>query len=242
MKNFILSFSLVFSVIIAVTAQDDATLETRIHDSYTAAWRGEANHLEKVINELTQQASTDRNTQYWEAYANYRLAIYYTAQKRKKDSKAKTNRALEILENIKKKNSEEYALLSLVTGFSIQFRPLSAASLGPKSGGYAAKSIKLDDNNPRGHFATANSDFYTPKMFGGGDLVEEHLKKALNLSYASTTGNPTWSKDEVYELLVRFYIREDQTDDAKFYCKMGLKHFPYDARLKQHASDLGMNQ
>ncbi|MGB0522884.1 MAG: hypothetical protein ACPGJS_07980 [Flammeovirgaceae bacterium] len=245
-----LQFTLFLGIVVlfmglpSINAQNLNQIESKIHQAYATAWAGDASSLEKLVDDLSKQTTTNQAKTYWEAYANYRLAIFYSAYDKTAKSKAKTNRAIELLEEIKKKNSEDYALLSCLMGFSIQFSPMTAAFKGPKAGRYAQKSIHLNDNNLRGHYSVAMNDFYTPKMFGGGDVTEEHLKKSLNLKHKSEkeAHAPTWGKNEVYELLVRFYIREEKTDEAKMYCKMGLGQYPQDARLQQHAKSLGLNQ
>jgi len=223
-------------------AQQLKDAENQIHSAYQLAWAGDASTLENLVEDFAKSDRSQQSNHYWEAYANYRLAIYYTATDKKELSETHCEKAIELLEDIKKKTSEDYALLSCLTGFSIQFSPMSAAFLGPKSGKYANKAISLDDSNPRAHFAKAMNDFYTPKLFGGGDLVEDHLKKALKLAYTSEAQQPTWGKDEAFELLVKFFIRENKADEAKLYCKMGLGQYPNDARLKKHAESLGINQ
>lgn len=248
MKKVKLLFCMIAVALVAhittAQAQNLTEAESDIHSAYLAAWLGNATALEALVDKFEKNTSTEQSKSYWEAYANYRLAIFYSASKEEDKAEEHTDKAIELLENIKKKSSDDFALLSCLTGFSIQFSPLSAAFTGPKAGKYATKAINLDEDNSRAHFARAMNDFYTPKMFGGGDLVEEHLKKAINLSTPAnaTSKKPTWGKDEAYEMLVQFYIREEKTDEAKMYCKMGLGQFPNDIRLKKHAKNLGLSQ
>lgn len=240
MKSLLAHFVLCLFLSLSALAQH-TQVESRIHQAYQTAWQGNASPLEQLTTQFKNKTSSDATDIYWEAYANYRLAIYYAGQGKKDEAEELTDYAIELLDDLKKKDSEAYALLSCITGFSIQFSPMSAAFLGPKSGKYAKKSVSLNQNNKRGHFAIANNDFYTPAMFGGGELVEKHLKTALSL--APTTGDsPSWSTDEAYELLIRFYIKEERTDDAKFYCKQALAKYPNDMRLKAHAKSLGLAQ
>jgi hypothetical protein len=142
-------------------------------------------------------------------------------------------RAIDILEKAPNKNSDEFMLLGALTSFSINFYPGRAAVLSPQAKEFFLKSVELDKNNLRAYYGLARSDYYKPKEYGGGLVVEENLLKALSLN-AKTSADPlapSWGREDTYVLLINFYLREDRKQEATLFIRKGLKEFPQNAQL-----------
>ncbi|MEM1336405.1 MAG: hypothetical protein AAGF96_01585 [Bacteroidota bacterium] len=165
---------------------------------------------------------------YWQAYLQYYAAIFYLSQENKEKAEAEIDIAVDLMDDLGDKNSEDYALLALVESFSIQFKGLKAMFISGSIKKNGKRAISLDPKNCRAYYVLASNDFYTPEQYGGGEQAEELLVKALSLP-AQQQQNPylpSWGKEESYELLVKHYVKSDQRDKAKRYCKEGLELFP----------------
>ena len=104
---------------------------------------------------------------------------------------------------------------------------------------YLEKGIEADDKNFRVYYAQGSIDFYTPKEYGGGTKAESALLKAINLP-EKNKGNsqlPTWGKEEAYDLIIRFYLRENQKDKAKTYFDKAKQLFPDSYIIQMHQSN-----
>ncbi len=178
---------------------------------------------------------------YWRGYLQYYLAIYYLDSGEDHLSEKTINEGIKHLETIKKKNSEDLALLALLQSFSIQFK------MGMEAGaisGLVKKNIKralmLDSENLRAHFVGGSIDYYTPKQFGGGQNAESYLLKAVELPSQKIKNDylPSWGKEEAYELLIKMYIQEKDFDKAKKYFRIGIEEFPKSYLINQLAQKL----
>ncbi len=165
---------------------------------------------------------------YWRAYLHYYLSIYHLTQENKASSEDAIDIAVELLDNLKNKNSEDYALLTLVESFSIQFKGFRAMFISNSVKKNGKKALSLEPKNIRAHFVMASSDFYTPEKYGGGKKAEDLLLKAIELPVQLNKNPyfPSWGKQESYELLVKHYLKSAQNDKAKKYCKEGISLFP----------------
>ncbi len=186
--------------------------------------------LDKIKNNL-DALSQKRNLRiltYWKAYWGYYKAIYFYANKQEKESEALVDEYIKSLETIENKTAEDYALLALIRGFSIQFKSfIRAPFISSKAASDLKKATELDPENPRVFYVKASSDFYTPKTFGGGKKTEELLTKALALpaQKISNATLPSWGHEEAYEMLLRYYIREGMKEKAlKIYSEASTKY------------------
>lgn len=177
---------------------------------------------------------------YWRSYLNYYKAIYYLKIEDKKASEALCDEAIEWLNKLEKKNSEDYALLAMIQSFGIQFKGFKAMFISSKIKKNAKKAIALNPNNLRAHYVFASNDFYTPAKYGGGKQAEKFLLKAISLpsQEARNPYIPSWGKEEAYTLLVKHYIKVEDLDTAKRYFKEGIKLYPESYNIQQLASKL----
>ena len=100
--------------------------------------------------------------------------------------------------------------------------------------------MKLDKNNPRVYYVLANNDYYTPKTSSDGSNVEKYALKALSLPTQKITNPylPSWGRQETYELLTNYYIKENNMEQAIKYIELGLSEYPNSYTLKYNKSKL----
>ncbi|MBT6568115.1 MAG: hypothetical protein HON19_04330 [Flavobacteriales bacterium] len=177
---------------------------------------------------------------YWRSYLYYYSSIYYLKQKDKEKAEKEIDKGIHLLEQIQNKNSEDYALLSLMQSFAIQFKGAKAMFISKNVKKNARKAIALDSTNLRAYFAYGSNDFYTPERYGGGRDVESFLQKAISLPSQKTKNEylPSWGKKEAYQILIKFFIRNEKWEFAKDYSQKGIVAFPKDYSLRQLASEL----
>lgn len=195
--------------------------------------------LAKGLDEL-YKAKNQNIILYWQGYLQYYTAIFYLQQTNKKAAENETDKGLNCIKSIKSKNSEDYALLAMLQSFSIQFKPGSAMATSEEVTKNIQNAIAIDSANPRAYYVLASNNFYTPKKYGGGKLVEQNLLKALSLPAQKTPNKylPSWGKEESYEMLIRNYIQDKKWDSAKQYYEKGLKEYPQSYIINQLAPQL----
>lgn len=202
-------------------------------------WQTSKDSLIDYIKAMEQLQTGTPNPylNYWEAYAQYLL--YFEFDQKNPEEKAKAEKAVEaglkLLNEVKNKTADHYALLSLLGGLELNFTntlmlPFRAAKVGKN----AETAIEKDPTNPRRYVALGIYDYYTPKMYGGKKVAEANLKKALTLNEKSDPNpySPDWGKPEAYLYLVKFYRYTKQMDNAKKYLDEGLSRYPDFAILK----------
>ena len=192
-------------------------------------------HLESINQELENIFKSTDNTfnRYWLSYGLYNQALLAGIQENDVRAEFLIDRAIELL-NPLKEDSESLALLSLEQGYSTQFKGFfSTMSMGRNALLNALLAAELSPNSLRANFAVAINDFYTPKIFGGGKLTLQYLKKALKEENVDSSDSlPKWGKPSVYELLFKYHkeIKKDST--AQSFLRKGLMEFPESELLK----------
>jgi len=179
--------------------------------------------------------------QYWRAYLAYYHAIYALKLSKKDLAEQYTDEGIDLLDEMKGKNSEDYAMLALLQSFSIQFKMgIKAPFISSTVKSNAEKAMQLDKENPRGYFVYASSDFYTPEQYGGGKEAEQYLLKAVALPAQKVQNAllPSWGKEEAYEMLVKLYIKKEKWTEAKKYFQEGIAVYPNSYGINQLASKL----
>ncbi|AWX45171.1 hypothetical protein HME9304_02181 [Flagellimonas maritima] len=192
------------------------------------------NNIDKFLD-LEKQLQNEYNKTssslvlYWQAYLGYAKSRYYNELGYMDKAKEEILGSVEILERITLKNSDDYALLGMLQGFAIPFlKKQKVVVYSIKARKNIAESLKLDSTNVRGHFVAANNDAYTPKEFGGGQIIEKHLKKAIELSPKTSKNSfsPSWGKIESYSLLIFHYRQIGEMDKADNLLKRFNKLYP----------------
>ncbi|MEL7342181.1 MAG: hypothetical protein AAGM67_16985, partial [Bacteroidota bacterium] len=171
----------------------------------------------------------------------YYSAIYYGANGQKDKSERTINQAIERLENLKGKNAEDYALLSLAQSYSIQFQSsFKAVMISSRVKANGEKALAIDPANLRAYYVLASNDYYTPEKYGGGTKAESYLLKALEQPDQAVANPylPSWGRAEAYEMLIKFYIKKQAWDKAKTQYQAATQHFPDHYQINKLASQL----
>ena len=199
----------------------------------------ELNNLGKELEHLYNEKNQNL-IQYWRSYLKFYSSIYYLNKGDKEIAEKEVDKGIEWLKEIKKKNSEDYALLSMLQGFSTQFKGMRAMFIGPEANKNAKKAIAIDSTNLRAYYVYASNDFYTPEKYGGGKEVEKYLLKAISLPVQKIKNDylPSWGKEESYEMLIKFHIEKGKWDLARKYFQEGIKEYPDSYNINQLASKL----
>ena len=196
--------------------------------------------LERSLNEIYKQ-SNNSLIAYWYSYTCYYHSIFYFITKDNKNSEKILNEGINTLSEAETKTSEHFALLAMMESFSIQFAPgTEAIFISKRVKEDGQKAMDLDSTNLRSYFVLGSSDFYAPEQYGGGEKAEGYLKKAILLEDQSMKSPylPSWGKNSAYELLIRFYIRKLQWDEAKKYFKEAIALYPDDYMINQLSGEL----
>ncbi len=178
---------------------------------------------------------------YWQGYLHYYLAVFYLTINDNAAAESAVGQGMDILESIERKNSEDYALLALLQSFSMQFKTgMAAGALSGKVKSNVGKAMKLDDQNLRAYYVAASNDYYTPEKYGGGKNVETYLKKAIELPDQKISNNtlPSWGKEEAYEMLIKFYIKNEDWVNAKKYFQEAAAKYPQSYAVGKLATQL----
>lgn len=228
---------------VSLHAQTPAKIEDRIYQAFEQSFVKGTSSLESILQELatSYESEPKRQWAYWQGYAHYYLSIYQLKMGKKNEANAVLQQGIQILEGIRDKNSDDYALLSALQSFSITYNPSEAPVLSTKALKNIEKAIELDGQNLRAYLIAGRNDFYKPEQYGGGKVTEKHLLKALSLKDSYQTDNsytPSWGRSEAYALLVQFYQREGRKEEALLFCKQGLQKFPNDYMLNQLQKEL----
>lgn len=196
--------------------------------------------LEENLNKLKDENSSGIIV-YWQSYAKYFLSICYLQLDNTTAAKETINKAIDLIEGLKTKNSEDYTLLAYEQSFSCQFKPgIIIPLISKKLKSNCETALKIDSLNMRAYFVLGSNDFYTPEMFGGGKSAEKMLLKAISLPNQKIANPflPSWGKENAYELLIRWYIRKEKWDLAQKYYNEGLKKYPSNFMIQELASKL----
>ncbi len=230
----------------AETIQSDSLLEgiqAKITNAFVVGViskkNDELNHLSKELEQLYKEENQNLIL-YWRSYLQFFSSIYYLEKGDKEEAEKEVDKGIGWMNDMQKKNSEDYALLAMLEGFSIQFKVMKAMFIGPAAQKNAKTAIAMDSTNLRAYYVYATNNFYTPEMFGGGKEAEEYLLKALSLPEQRAKNDylPSWGKEESYELLIRHYIKKEKWGLAKKYFQEGTKKFPESYTLNKLASKL----
>ena len=206
-------------------------IQSKIYNAFLQSLISKDNNsLLKLSNELEKlnKVRKENIILYWRSYLQFYSSIYYLEQGDKNTAEKEIDKGTDWLDEMKKKNSEDYALLAMLQGFGIQFKGIRAMFIAGDIKENAKQASAIDSTNIRAYFVYASNDFHTPERYGGGMEVEKYLLKALSLP-AQKTKNvylPSWGKEESYEMIIKLYIKKEKWELAKKYFQEGIKEFP----------------
>ncbi len=198
--------------------------------------------LTKIYSDLNKlYAQKESNIiAYWSAYTQHYIAILHLKTGDKAKSELFTTQAVDLLESLEEKGVEEYALLSMIQGFSTTFAGASIVSVGMDISKNSETALSLDSENLRANLIAGICDFHTPKMFGGGKNAEKYFLKAISVP-AQTLPNkqlPSWGKEEAYQYLIEFYIKEKEREKASKFLDEALNLYPDSYQINQLQSSV----
>ncbi len=120
MKNIITILTIFIVAITNGIAQTNTNLLENTHEKVATAFRqdfqlNEHTELGKIDSELANlyRKKPQNLILYWRAYTNYYTSVYYLVKGDKDKAEKFINKAVEWLDDMKNKNSEDYALLCL---------------------------------------------------------------------------------------------------------------------------------
>jgi len=225
---------------------DLTNIQEKIINAFMSSFSDQSNSkITSIIDDLSSSYENNNNSLflYWKGYALYYNSIYYLKNSDRTNSKVALTNGIKVLESIKNKNSEDYTLLSMLKSFSCQLLEFPEVVQASKDATtYIEQAVELDKNNLRAYYVLANNDYYTPESYGGGKSVEKYALKAISLP-AQKISNPylpSWGKQESYELLTNYYIKQNNLEKAKKYVELGLIEFPNSHILKSNKSKLSL--
>ena len=218
-------------------------IQSKIYDAFVQSLMLKDNKaLSKLSNSLVElNKSKEQNLiLYWQSYIQFYSSIYYLKKDDKATAEQEIDKGIDWLDKMKSKNSEDYALLAMLQGFSLQFKGMKAMFISSDIKKNLKKAIAIDSTNLRAYYVYASNDFHTPKKYGGGKETEEYLLKAISLPIQKVKNDylPSWGKEEAFEMLVKFYIKNEKWDFAKKYYQEGIKEFPESYTITQLATKL----
>ncbi|MFV0266755.1 MAG: hypothetical protein ACK5HT_06435 [Draconibacterium sp.] len=218
-------------------------IQSKIYNAFVQSLMSRDSQPIRTLNtglENLYETNPNNLIQYWRSYLQFYSSIYYLKNGDEKSAEKETDKGIGLLEEMDNKSSEDFALLSMLQGFGIQFKGIKAMFVSAEIKKNAKQAIAMDSTNLRAYYVYANNDFHTPEKYGGGKEAEAYLVKAVSLP-AQTIKNeylPSWGKEESYEMLIKLYIRQERWDLVKKYFQEGIKEFPNSYTINQLAPKL----
>lgn len=208
-------------------------IQRKIKDAFiSASQTKQVEPLEKLEKKLgnTYEKNPHKLILYWKAYLMYYKSLFHLGEKRKDLAASNIEQGMQVLQELENKNSEDYALWSLLKNFSIPIES-SGMAMGMASNRtieLAKTSLELDSTNPRAYYILGVNNYYTPEKYGGKTKVERYLKEAISQPEQEISNQflPSWGREESYGILLRFYLSEEETIKAKELFQSIKKEFP----------------
>lgn len=219
------------------------SIQSKIYDAFVQSLMSndykKLSRLSNKLNELNKSKKQNLIV-YWQSYLQFYSSIYYLKKGDKETAEKEIDKGIDRLIEMKNKNSEDYALLAMLQGFGIQFKGMKAMFISGDIKKNIKQAIAIDSTNLRAYYVYASNDFYTPEKYGGGKETEEYLLKAISLSIQKVKNDylPSWGKEEAFEMLIKFYIKNGKWDFARKYYQEGIKEFPESYTISQLATKL----
>jgi len=218
-------------------------IQEKIYQAFIQGLMAGDNKLLEKINtdlEALQETNNQNIITYWRSYLQYHSAISSLKYGDKAKAENALDNGIDWLKGLKKKNSEDYALLAMLQGFNMQFKGMKAMLITKNIDKNLKRSVAIDSSNLRAYYVLASNDFYTPAKYGGGKKAEKYLLKAISLAEQNIKNDvlPSWGKVESYEMLIKLYIQKEDWASAKNYFQIANKAYPENYTINQLASKL----
>ncbi|CEN32791.1 hypothetical protein [Capnocytophaga cynodegmi] len=174
--------------------------------------------LEKLEKQLSENKENNQWNLYWKSYLHLYQTIFYLKTDNKEKASEYNRKSIDILQDKKDKNVEDYALLAnnLSLSFVFMKNQMEAMQIDAEIRENLQKGFRLEKENPRLYYVEGNYDSNTPKQYGGGKKVETSLLKAISLPEPNQNSEhlPTWGKKEAYQSLLKWYSSDNQKEKA----------------------------
>lgn len=176
---------------------------------------------------------------YWLAFSHYQKAIALMRANQKENARGSLDRSLALLKAIPNKDVEVNALLGLASGLNLAFIPRQRIVIAAQeSGSYVAAGLASGRPSPRAFYASAIADWNTPSMYGGTLKAEGLAKKAIALNEPASQLRPTWGRDEATALLIRIYVAQKRTPEARALLETARRQFPGSLAISEVSSQV----
>jgi tetratricopeptide (TPR) repeat protein len=245
-KRDLLKLMLICSLLMSihiVRASNDTILndvQQRIYNTFLSCFQTNSPDNLLTLESALSDSKFSPMRNYWIAYTGYYKTLFYLKTGKREESSMALEKAITVIDTVKNKNSELYALTAFLQSFSMQYNKGNAQELFSKINQNAEKALELDSTNVRVWYILGNNDMYVPAAFGGGRKCEKYFLKAISLPEQSIPDKtmPSWGKSEAFSALVGYYIGNENFYNAKKYLSEGLVLYPDDYMLNQHKETL----
>jgi tetratricopeptide (TPR) repeat protein len=229
MKTLITLFLILFIIPVSLFSQTDVSIDSLIIQGKqqlqqaTNKWTDmDLLQARAYFERLLMDGSKSWLVRYYIGLVDYRLVSYYFSKQDKDQAKQFIDDGIEQLQQCIESGenfAEAHSLLSSLFGNKIAVSPLSAMTLGPKSGNEMDKAMKLEPNNPRNYLIAGWSAYFTPKLFGGGkDKAKNYFEQAIAYFDSYKVADPLlpdWGHDEAYAWLGMAQMEDEKLEEAK---------------------------
>lgn len=218
-------------------------IESKIYEAFVESlMQQDHKPLLKLCNELKELSTTEEQgiIIYWRSYLQFYSSIYFLKKGEREIAEKEIDKGIDLLNEIQKKNSEDYALLAMLQGFSVQFKGAKARHVSDEIKGNTKQALTIDSTNLRAHYVYANNLFYSPEKNSRGSEIERHLLKAISLPAQKVQNSclPSWGKEESFEMIIKLYLKEEKWNLANKYYQEAIKEFPESYTIKQLSGKL----
>ncbi len=211
---------LLLTILILLNSSAIAQNNQSIYQAYVAGnmgqWKSSMDSIDAIERKTSREVLDLINYQY--GYIGWCVGI-----KKNDEAKKLLRKAADALEQLEEKRYNEsmiYAYKAAFVGFEILMAPHKAPFIGPKSLGYAKKSITLDASNALAYVQLGNIAYYTPKLFGGSkdEAIKHYLKALKIMGTSSEYSSPNWNYLNLLIALINAYMDTNLYEAAKKYC------------------------
>jgi len=157
---------------------------------------------------------------YFLAYTDYKIAVYYMQKKEKQQFQNYIDSATEILKSLINNNESDAEVISLLgTAYGIQvaMNPSLGPSKGAQNVALTSEAMEISPDNPRVLLQKGISKFNTPEFFGGSkDEALNYFKKSISIfeSTEKSVSKINWGYLDALTWLGRTYSKLNDYEQA----------------------------
>jgi len=216
-----------------------------------ASWdESDFNRASEIFKQAAAEEPKNHLPFYWQGATAFQFATYYLygrpRDRNPKQAQRKVETGLSALDTalrLNPKDSESYALRGVLRGLKIQFDFWSMFALGPGVQSDRNQALKFNPDNPRVHYLTGVSFWFSPKILGEHGRALDHLLKAENLFAAEAVRprlplQPTWGYAPCLVFIGDIYAAQKNTGRAQAYYRKALQIHPGDELAKLQLNKL----